>query len=598
MCAVPEGETAVCHAGTSLTQPQSNWTVPPKLGSTTCSTPLALDLGRELDDREHRRAGALGDGHRVAQVVAVPVREQDHVGGQLVGASRPPSGCRSATGRRARRPRRRRGGRRNGPATGRWLPSSCPPCRSAGGRASKPTAAPIIIVTRISSAISVCTACRRSSMSALPAALAPAHDGPNRTSAASLSAILRMRCSVGALTATTRWASSSCSGSVSAWTAASTSASVYARRPATDGHHTNAMAVSLTSLSHGAGCGCKLSAADLRPIVAASTPPPTRAFSSGTTPSTTRRWCGSATTRRSCRPSMCSRRSSTTPTTTGGSLRPTRSPTCSRWAASRSSRSRSPFRADLPADDVNAILRGGADVANAAGAPILGGHTITTAEPLYGLAVTGLVHPDGIWRNAGARIGDVLVLTKALGTGIVANALRKGAVSDDVLAAAVASMTALNRAGAAGLRELGPHAVTDVTGFGLLGHLRELCSASGVHARIASADLPLLPGVEEMARAGLVPGGSQRNRDAAGAYRDRAGRRSRACAPGLRCADLGRPPRGPPGRRPHRRLADRPVGRGPAGHPARFLKRDSPSLDSAGVFGELTYRYWICITSI
>jgi selenide,water dikinase len=176
------------------------------------------------------------------------------------------------------------------------------------------------------------------------------------------------------------------------------------------------------------------------------------------------------------------------------------------------------FPADLPADDVNAILRGGADVANAAGAPILGGHTITTAEPLYGLAVTGLVHPDRIWRNAGAQIGDVLVLTKALGTGIVANALRKGAVSDDVLAAAVASMTALNRAGAAGLRELGPHAVTDVTGFGLLGHLRELCSASGVHARIASADLPLLPGVEEMARAGLVPGGSQRNRDAAGAY--------------------------------------------------------------------------------
>jgi selenide,water dikinase len=178
------------------------------------------------------------------------------------------------------------------------------------------------------------------------------------------------------------------------------------------------------------------------------------------------------------------------------------------------------FPADLPGVDVSEILRGGADVANAAGAPILGGHTITAAEPIYGLAVTGLVHPERVWRNAGARIGDVLVLTKALGTGIVANALRRDAVEDDVLAAAVASMTTLNRAAAAALRAIGPHAVTDVTGFGLLGHLRELCAASGVHARIASADLPLLPGAEELARAGLVPGGSQRNRTAADAYTD------------------------------------------------------------------------------
>ena len=178
------------------------------------------------------------------------------------------------------------------------------------------------------------------------------------------------------------------------------------------------------------------------------------------------------------------------------------------------------FPGDLPGEDVSEILRGGADVAQAAGAPILGGHTITAAEPLYGLAVTGLVHPDRIWRNAGARVGDLLVLTKRLGTGIVANALRKGEVDEDVLAAAVESMTTLNRASAAALREVGPHAVTDVTGFGLLGHLRELCAASGVHARIASADLPLLPGVESLARAGLVPGGSQRNRTAADAYTD------------------------------------------------------------------------------
>jgi selenide,water dikinase len=178
------------------------------------------------------------------------------------------------------------------------------------------------------------------------------------------------------------------------------------------------------------------------------------------------------------------------------------------------------FPDDLPGAELSEILRGGADVAIASGAPILGGHTITAPEPLYGLAVTGLVHPDRIWRNSGARIGDVLVLTKALGTGIVANALRKDAVDADVLAAAVTSMTTLNRVAAAALRGLGPRAVTDVTGFGLLGHLRELCAASGVHARVASADLPLLPGAEGLARAGLVPGGSQRNRAAADAYCD------------------------------------------------------------------------------
>ena len=202
------------------------------------------------------------------------------------------------------------------------------------------------------------------------------------------------------------------------------------------------------------------------------------------------------------------------------------------------------FPGDLPDGDVSEILRGGADVAIAAGAPILGGHTITTAEPLYGLAVTGLVHPDRIWRNAGAQVGDVLVLTKALGTGIVANALRKDAVDDDVLAAAVASMTTLNRAGAAALRELGPHAVTDVTGFGLLGHLREMCAASGVHARVVSSRPAAAAGRRgaraRRARAGRLaaqPRGGRR------VHGRRAGRRSGARAAGLRCADLGRPAR-------------------------------------------------------
>jgi selenide,water dikinase len=190
------------------------------------------------------------------------------------------------------------------------------------------------------------------------------------------------------------------------------------------------------------------------------------------------------------------------------------------------------FPDDLPSDQTSQILRGGADVANAAGAPILGGHTITSAEPLYGLAVTGLVDPVQVWRNAGARLGDVLVLTKPLGTGIVANALRKGAVDDDVLAAAVVSMTTLNGASADVLRSFGPHAVTDVTGFGLLGHLREVCAASGVHARVASARRP---------RARRLAAQSRR---CGRLHGSRPGCRPGAGAAGGRRADLGRPARG------------------------------------------------------
>ena len=198
------------------------------------------------------------------------------------------------------------------------------------------------------------------------------------------------------------------------------------------------------------------------------------------------------------------------------------------------------FPGDLPDGDVSEILRGGAEVALAAGAPILGGHTITAAEPLYGLAVTGLVHPERIWRNAGAQPGDVLVLTKALGTGIVANALRKDAVDDDVLAAAVASMTTLNRAGAAALRELGPHAVTDVTGFGLLGHLREMCAASGVHARVVSTR----PAAAAGGRGPRARGARARAARSATARRPTRSRTSsRASIPCSRCWPAMRRPR-------------------------------------------------------
>jgi selenide,water dikinase len=165
------------------------------------------------------------------------------------------------------------------------------------------------------------------------------------------------------------------------------------------------------------------------------------------------------------------------------------------------------------------IFRGGVDVAAAAGIAVVGGHTIEDPEPKYGLVATGTIRPDRIWRNSGGRVGDSLVLTKPLGTAIVANALRADAAPADVLAAAVDSMTTLNRDAAHALRETGPpHAVTDVTGFGLLGHLHELALASGLAARIHLDQLPLLPGVRALAEQGFVPGGSRRNRAAADAY--------------------------------------------------------------------------------
>ncbi len=177
------------------------------------------------------------------------------------------------------------------------------------------------------------------------------------------------------------------------------------------------------------------------------------------------------------------------------------------------------FPRDLDPDTIRAVFAGGAAAAREAGIAIVGGHTIVDPEPKYGLVVSGTVRPDAIWRNSGGRAGDVLVLTKALGTGVVANALRADAVQPDVLAAAVASMTTLNREGARALRAAGePHAVTDVTGFGLVGHLHELAEASGLSARLILRDLPILPGVLDLARAGHVPGGSRRNREAADAY--------------------------------------------------------------------------------
>jgi selenide,water dikinase len=170
---------------------------------------------------------------------------------------------------------------------------------------------------------------------------------------------------------------------------------------------------------------------------------------------------------------------------------------------------------ELDLDLFSRVLEGGASKAAEAGCPVVGGHTIDDPEPKYGLAVTGIASPDALWRNAGGRAGDELYLTKPLGTGVISTAVKSEAAPPEVIGAAVASMERLNRDAADAAREAGPSAVTDVTGFGLCGHLHELAAASGVSAELDHAALPWLPGVRALAEAGQVAGGSRRNLEAA-----------------------------------------------------------------------------------
>jgi cysteine desulfurase len=165
----------------------------------------------------------------------------------------------------------------------------------------------------------------------------------------------------------------------------------------------------------------------------------------------------------------------------------------------------------LPLHVLERILAGAAEVAGEAGIPIIGGHTVDDAEPKFGLAVTGVVHPDRVVTNAGAREGDALVLTKPLGTGILATAVKRGLVDETVARRLVAVMRRLNRAAAEAMVEVGAHACTDVTGFGLLGHLREMAVASGKDAEIEAGAVPVLEPSREMAAADVVPGGTLDN---------------------------------------------------------------------------------------
>jgi len=165
----------------------------------------------------------------------------------------------------------------------------------------------------------------------------------------------------------------------------------------------------------------------------------------------------------------------------------------------------------LPLDVLDAILRGGARACARMGVAIVGGHTVRDSELKYGLAVTGDVEPDRVLSNQGARAGQALVLTKPLGTGVVGQAIKQGEASDDEIAAAIASMTASNGVALEVARRFAVSAATDVTGFGLLGHLRNTLRGSHLAAVIEMNALPLLAGARRHAEAGRVPGGSRAN---------------------------------------------------------------------------------------
>jgi selenide,water dikinase len=176
------------------------------------------------------------------------------------------------------------------------------------------------------------------------------------------------------------------------------------------------------------------------------------------------------------------------------------------------------FPEELPTEMLGEILAGAAAATAEAGAILGGGHTIRDAEPKYGLAVVGLVHPDGIWVKSTARVGDAVFLTKPLGTGLILQARRDGHEPEGALEAAVEAMTTLNGDAADALQPLAPSAVTDVTGFGLLGHAYEMASRSGVRLALDSSALPALPGALAVAAAGIRTGGDRRNREFAGPH--------------------------------------------------------------------------------
>jgi selenide,water dikinase len=170
-----------------------------------------------------------------------------------------------------------------------------------------------------------------------------------------------------------------------------------------------------------------------------------------------------------------------------------------------------PEKGDL--DTLQQILAGGLAKMMEAGCVVIGGHSVRDPEIKFGYAVTGTIHPDRVWANAAARAGDRLILTKALGTGVISTAVKRGQAQQAWIDAAVRSMTTLNAKAAEIAGRFKVHAATDITGFGLIGHLREVAKGSGVSVRLHSGRVPVLEGAVECVRAGFIPGGLNANRD-------------------------------------------------------------------------------------
>jgi selenide,water dikinase len=164
-------------------------------------------------------------------------------------------------------------------------------------------------------------------------------------------------------------------------------------------------------------------------------------------------------------------------------------------------------------DVLTDIMRGGLEKMREAGCAVVGGHSVNDPEIKFGYAVTGLIHPGRIKANSGARAGDALVFTKALGTGVIGTALKRGLAGEESVRAATASMLKLNREACEAMLRFEVHGCTDVTGFGMIGHAREMAVASGVTLEIEAASVPLLPGALDAVRAGAIPGGLRNNRD-------------------------------------------------------------------------------------
>lgn len=166
---------------------------------------------------------------------------------------------------------------------------------------------------------------------------------------------------------------------------------------------------------------------------------------------------------------------------------------------------------DLPLSVLTDILNGGVSIAQKAGIPILGGHTIKDKEPKYGMVVTGEVKSNKLTRNDNAQIGDLLILTKPLGTGIISTAIKQGVCNNNIMDTAIDTMRTLNKSAAEAMTEIGVNACTDITGYGLLGHILEMCKGSNVSSTIEFNSMPFMNGVFELAQEGIVPGGTKRN---------------------------------------------------------------------------------------